>query len=77
MVRTYLDFEKPVAQLDSKIEALIASDGETGMFVPPYDKVRRWKSGDATLSPSRRRVVALGEAPKCGMRDTSPFGHTW
>jgi len=27
MVRTYLDFERPIAELDNKIEALIASDG--------------------------------------------------
>jgi len=28
MARTYLDFERPVAELDNKIEALIAEGGE-------------------------------------------------
>jgi len=38
MVRTYLDFERPVAELDSKVEALIASDGEAAMSLKNFIK---------------------------------------
>ena len=69
MVRTYLDFERPVAQLDSKIEALIASDGEAAEGVSTlrdksrdelkklYKKIGPWEKTQVCLlytSPSPR-----------------------
>lgn len=65
MVRTYLDFEKPVAQLDSKIEALIASDGEAAEGVTAlrdksrdeleniYKKIGPWEKTQVARHPAR------------------------
>jgi len=65
MVRTYLDFERPVAQLDSKIEALIASDGEAAEGVSAlrdksrdelkklYKKIGPWEKTQVARHPGR------------------------
>lgn len=65
MVRTYLDFERPVAQLDSKIEALIASDGEAAEGVSTlrdksrdelkklYKKIGPWEKTQVARHPGR------------------------
>ena len=65
MVRTYLDFERPVAQLDSKIEALIASDGEAAEDVSTlrdksrdelkklYKKIGPWEKTQVARHPGR------------------------
>ena len=65
MVRTYLDFERPVAQLDSKIEALIASDGEAAGGVSTlrdksrdelkklYKKIGPWEKTQVARHPGR------------------------
>ena len=41
MVRTYLDFEKPVAQIDSKIATLIASEGKGADTVKALEEKSR------------------------------------
>ena len=65
MVQTYLDFERPVAQLDSKIEALIASDGEAAEGVSTlrdksrdelkklYKKIGPWEKTQVARHPGR------------------------
>ena len=65
MVLTYLDFERPVAQLDSKIEALIASDGEAAEGVSTlrdksrdelkklYKKIGPWEKTQVARHPGR------------------------
>lgn len=65
MVRTYLDFEKAVAQLDSKIAALVASDGEAADGVTTlrnksreeleniYKKIGPWEKTQVARHPSR------------------------
>jgi len=65
MVRTYLDFERPVAELDSKVEALIASDGEAAEGVATlrdksrdelkklYKKIGPWEKTQVARHPAR------------------------
>ncbi len=65
MVRTYLDFERSVAQLDSKIETLIASDGAAAEGVADlrekskeelkklYKKIGPWEKTQVARHPAR------------------------
>ena len=65
MVRTYLDFERSVAQLDSKIETLIASEGATAEGVTAlkekskdelkkiYKKIGPWEKTQVARHPAR------------------------
>jgi len=65
MVRTYLDFERPIAELDNKIEALIASDGEAAAGISTlqdksreelkklYKKIGPWEKTQVARHPSR------------------------
>lgn len=65
MARTYLDFERPVAELDNKIEALIAEGGETTNGVEDlraksldqlktvYSKIGPWEKTQVARHPAR------------------------
>ena len=65
MARTYLDFERPVAELDNKIEALIASGGEGAEGVAElrkksqaemkalYGKIGPWEKTQVARHPAR------------------------
>ena len=65
MARTYLDFERPVAELDSKIEALIAEGGEAAKGVEElrekskaqlksvYSKIGPWEKTQVARHPAR------------------------
>ena len=65
MVRTYLDFERSVAQLDSKIETLIASEGAAAEGVTAlrekskdelkkiYKKIGPWEKTQVARHPAR------------------------
>jgi len=65
MARTYLDFERPVAELDNKIEALIAEGGETAKGVEDlrekskeqlktvYSKIGPWEKTQVARHPAR------------------------
>jgi len=73
MVRTYLDFERPVAQLDSKIEALIASDGDGAAGVLAlrdksreelkklYKKIGPWEKTQVARHPGRPHFSEYAE----------------
>ncbi len=65
MVRTYLDFERSIAALDTKIDALIAQAGEAGMGVAElqaksqselkalYSKIGPWEKTQVARHPAR------------------------
>ena len=65
MARTYLDFERPVAELDNKIEALIADGGEAAKGVEElrekskaqlktvYSKIGPWEKTQVARHPGR------------------------
>ncbi len=65
MARTYLDFERPIAELDSKIEALIAEGGEAANGVEDlreksktqlktlYSKIGPWEKTQVARHPAR------------------------
>jgi len=65
MARTYLDFERPIAELDSKIAALIASDGEDAANLSTlrdksrdelkklYKKIGPWEKTQVARHPAR------------------------
>ena len=65
MARTYLDFERPVAELDNKIEALIAEGGEAANGVEDlraksldqlktvYSKIGPWEKTQVARHPGR------------------------
>jgi len=65
MARTYLDFERPVAELDSKVEALIAEGGEAAKGVEElreasknklktlYAKIGPWEKTQVARHPAR------------------------
>jgi len=65
MARTYLDFERPVAELDNKIEALIAEGGEVAKGVEDlraksseqlksiYAKIGPWEKTQVARHPAR------------------------
>jgi len=65
MARTYLDFERPIAELDNKIEALIAEGGEAAAGVEGlrekskeqlkslYSKIGPWEKTQVARHPAR------------------------
>ena len=65
MARTYLDFERPVAELDNKIAALIAEGGEAAQGVEElrqksktelktlYSKIGPWEKTQVARHPAR------------------------
>ena len=65
MARTYLDFERPVAELDNKIEALIADGGDAAKGVEElrekskaqlktvYSKIGPWEKTQVARHPGR------------------------
>jgi len=65
MARTYLDFERPIAELDSKVEALIAEGGAEGKGVEDlrekskaqlktlYSKIGPWEKTQVARHPAR------------------------
>lgn len=65
MARTYLDFERPVAELDSKVEALLAEGGEAANGVEElreasknklktlYAKIGPWEKTQVARHPAR------------------------
>ena len=65
MARTYLDFERPVAELDSKIETLLAEGGEAAKGVEDlraksseqlksiYAKIGPWEKTQVARHPAR------------------------
>ena len=65
MARTYLDFERPVAELDNKIEALIAEGGEEAKGIEDlrekskaqlktvYSKIGPWEKTQVARHPGR------------------------
>ena len=65
MARTYLDFERPVAELDNKIESLIADGGEAAKGVEElreksnaqlktvYSKIGPWEKTQVARHPGR------------------------
>ena len=65
MARTYLDFERPIAELDSKIEALLAEGGEAASGVEElretskkklislYAKIGPWEKTQVARHPAR------------------------
>jgi len=65
MARTYLDFERPIAELDNKIEALIAEGGEAAKGVDDlreksktqlktlYAKIGPWEKTQVARHPAR------------------------
>ena len=65
MARTYLDFERPVAELDNKIEALLAEGGEAAKGVEDlreksktelktlYSKIGPWEKTQVARHPAR------------------------
>ena len=68
MVRTYLDFERPVAQLDSKIEALIASDGEAAEGVSTL----RDKSRDELKKLYKNCLLYTSPSPRDRQKSRMP-----
>ena len=65
MARTYLDFERPIAELDNKIEALLAEGGEAAKGVEDlreksktelktlYSKIGPWEKTQVARHPAR------------------------
>ena len=65
MARTYLDFERPVAELDNKIEALIAEGGDAAKAIEDlraksldqlktvYSKIGPWEKTQVARHPAR------------------------
>jgi len=65
MARTYLDFERPVAELDNKIEELIAAGGDaadgvkelreksTAQLKTVYSKIGPWEKTQVARHPAR------------------------
>ncbi|MDB2439888.1 acetyl-CoA carboxylase carboxyltransferase subunit alpha [Hellea sp.] len=65
MARTYLDFERPIAELDNKVEALLAEGGEAAKGVEElreksktelkslYSKIGPWEKTQVARHPGR------------------------
>ena len=75
-MRTYLDFEKPIAELESRIEDLRKMDGQTGVQVgdeieklqtkadhllaDAYSKLTRWQKAQVARHSSRPHFSNYG-----------------
>ena len=71
MARTYLDFERPVAELENKIEALLAEGGEAAKGVEDlreksktelktlYSKIGPWEKTQVARHPARPHFSAV------------------
>lgn len=70
MARTYLDFERPIAELDSQIEAALAEGKEVAELEAKakeqlkalYDKIGPWEKTHVARHPARPHYSAYVEA---------------
>ncbi|MEP1230111.1 MAG: acetyl-CoA carboxylase carboxyltransferase subunit alpha [Litorimonas sp.] len=74
MTRTYLDFERPVAELDKKLAELVAENGETAEGADDiraksdvelkslYEKIGPWEKTQVARHPARPHFSAYVEA---------------
>ena len=63
-MRTYLDFEKPVAELEAKVEELRAIQESRATRLPFWKKFRAWRAKPVKPFRTSTRPLPRGRRPK-------------